>query len=533
MIKHSRRSVLKKSALLTPGAILTRNISPLISQTDSEVHIKVTEKKEIISTAVDSAISAGASYADARLTKNESFYVGDSASPLQQEKMAFGVRALYQGYWGFAAGPVWSQEEAARLGRAAVAQAKANVLGRERITELAPMEITNGHWETPVKDDPFKIDYYELKDFHTALRNFAVSLKHLKNPLIYFVFTRTNKAFGSSMDQFTTQTLYQSSGTIKFQINDLRGGESIGSVDEVSIAGLGFEYFRDRPLRDYLRKAHEESLNDLELPWMPIDPGRYVTLIDQNGVANLLHQSVGKATQVDRVFGFEANAGGTSYITDPENMLNNFKIGSKAFNVYCDRSEVGSAGRVKWDDEGVQPIKYDLVKDGVLANLQTNREGASWIKEHYDNTKQNLRSFGVASSPSALDVQLTHLSDLYLKPVNSSGSRDNLRESVDKGIEFRGTNISLDFQQISGWTQGGRAYQIKNGKRAARYGTAGILFRTPELWNGLVETGGEESVSYFGLESKKGQPEQTFASGVYVPPALFKDMTIIDVTRKA
>ncbi len=511
--------------LLKPGLTIHDAGELLLSDT-------IPNERELISRAIDSAVSAGATYADARLTRNDSFEVVHT-SPNPKQTMSFGVRALYQGYWGFAASPVWSLEEAGRLGLAAVEQAKVNVLGRERVTELAPIDISNGHWKTPIKDDPFNIDFDELLDFFGGISSFILTLKFVTTTNRRAEFFRINKAFGSSQGQFTSQVLYQSSGNISFLLTDKGSGRSSGrDVEEISIAGMGFEYFRDRPLREYIRNAHEDALHDLTLPVKPIEPGRFLTLIDQRGTANLLHQSIGKATEIDRVFGFESNSVGTSYINDPHVMLNTFRVGSSLMNVSCDRSEVGSVGRVKWDDEGVTPIKYDLVKDGVLVNLQTNREGASWIKDHYDNNHQ-LRSFGASHAPSGMDVQLVHQSDLSLIPSVRPLSHKDLRESIDEGIEFQVPRVELDFQQITGWTAGGRVYEIRKGKQVARLANAGMLFRTPELWSNLVQLGGHESMRYFGLHSKKGQPEQTAVSGVYSPPCVVKDITVIDITKKA
>ncbi len=526
---YSRRNLLKSTGAVGMSTLVASK-SELLTAT-AKYPLEAVDRKQIVDAAIEAAVSSGATYADARLTHIGNLRIS-GLSHTRSENMAFGIRALYQGYWGFAASPVWSNEEAVRLGQAAVAQAKANVLGRERITQLAPLEITNGHWEMPIKDDPFSMHLDEIIDFGNGLSSYAISLKFMRTFFHIFEFSRTNKIFGSSLGQYTTQTLYQSSANMGIRVSDSTE-EADGIIEEISPAGLGFEYFRDRPLREYVRICHEEAVQDLKLPRKPIDPGRYNVLIDQSGVGSLLNQSIGSATEIDRVFGFEANSGGTSYITEPETMLNSFKIGSSLLNVFCDRSEPGSVGRVKWDDEGVEPVRYDLVKGGTLINLQTNREGASWIKDHFQSTGQPLKSFGSANAPSALDAQIVHKADMYLRPDQSTLTRDDLREDIDEGIELRIPAVSMDFQQVTGWARGGRAYEISKGKRISRLGNAGMLFRTSELWSNMIRLGGQDSVRYYGLKSSKGQPNQTIASGVYVPPVLFKEMTFIDIKRKA
>ncbi len=530
-MRYSRRHILKNTGIVGVGAIAVPTRGATLARVKN--YIESVDRKAIVNRAIEAAIASGASYADARLSHNEELRVA-RRGPTRTEHMAFGVRALYQGYWGFAASPVWSEVEAARLGAAAVAQAKANVLGRARQVELAPLDVSNGHWETPVKDNPFSIHNDEMVDFNQGLTSYAMSFKFMKGFWFRPKFLRNSKAFGSSLGQFTTQILYQSGAEIDFGLEDKSTGRSAsGKVEEFSPAGLGFEYFRDRPLRELFRIAYEEALEDLKMPLKPIEPGRHNVLIDQSGVGTLLNQSIGAATEVDRVFGFEANTGGTSYINDPHAMIGTLRIGSQLLNVSCDRSEVGSVGRVRWDDEGVQPAKYELVKNGVLTNLQTNREGASWIKDYYQKSGQEFRSFGSANAPSALDVQLVHKADMHLMPDKSSLTRDDLRESMDSGIELRFPNASLDFQQSTGMTTGGRVYEIHKGKRISLLLDAGMLFRTSELWSNMTQIGGESSVKYYGLESSKGQQEQKTTSAVFVPPVMFKEMTFVDVKRKA
>lgn len=533
LVKSSRRNFLKSSGQTLLGSSFLYPGLGFAEDGSSALTCSYPDREKIIKTAVDAAVAAGASYADTRLTHIEEYGVGGT-DPTRRESMAFGVRALYKGYWGFASSPVWSTEEGVRLGQAAVYQARANVLGDPRIADLAPNpDFTNGHWETPIKDDPFQIDYDEMRDFAGGVRQFTVRLKHVKLVWFGMNFIRVNKAFGSSHGQYVTQTLFSSSGHLEFRLEDKSKGLVRKVIlDKLTAAGEGFEYFRDRPLRQYISEAHEEALQDLYLPVRPVDVGRHNVLIDQLGTARLVSHSIGTSAEVDRVLGFEANAGGTSYITDPDSMLGSFKIGSSLLNVSCDRSELGSVGRVKWDDEGVTPVKYDLVKDGILVDLHTNREGATWIGGYMGRTGRKLQSYGCSYAPSALDAPLIHKPDIYMQPDSTPETIKTLRESIESGIELKFPDISMDFQQTTGLSRG-LAYEIRDGKRVALLQNAGMIFRTSELWSNIIAMGGLGSVMRYGLKSEKGQPSQTSYSSVYTPPTIFKEMTFIDVTRKA
>ncbi len=527
----TRRNILSGTALTLASTMLPRSIFGFSGYgVESVAFIEDEKLKQLIQTAIDAATAAGASYADARLTFTQRLSGSDSPRPMRAETMGFGVRALCDGYWGFASTPIWNPIEAARLGHSAAAQAKANVLGNPREADLAPIAgPASGNWVMPVKDDPFAMAYEEISDFMKGLKLFIMGMEDASQPMATCRFLRQDKAFGNTLGQFTTQRLYRSEGSVGWTAGKVLG---VG-LDCLTPAGLGFEHFRDQPLRQYIEEAHAEAKRDLKLPVVPVDVGRYQTLIDARGVATAVSQSIGVATELDRAMGYEANAGGTSYIISPEEMLGTLQIGNPKVNILADRSEAGSVGRVRWDDEGVEPPSFTLIKDGVLANMQTNREASGWIKPHYSKTGQSWSSFGCAYAPDAIDTPLVHSADLHVHVApNSNESLDALRQSIDKGVEWKSPSISMDFQQITGIVRGA-AYEIRNGKRSARIQDAGMLFRTPELWGNLTQLGGDPSVRRFGIYASKGEPSQTGCHSVSAPPAIFKEMTFIDIKRKA
>ncbi|HEU4588165.1 MAG TPA: TldD/PmbA family protein, partial [Gemmatimonadales bacterium] len=79
----------------------------------------------------------------------------------------------------------------------------------------------------------------------------------------------------------------------------------------------------------------------------------------------------------------------------------------------------------------------------------------------------------------------------------------------------------------------GRFYAVKRGKRVAVLNGAGILFRAPELWKGLFGLGGRESAHRFGMAASKGEPAQATYHSVTAVPAAFRQLTLVDVLRKA
>ncbi len=526
-MNFTRRNLLKHSAIMS-GSFAALRLSGIPEHEQLQLSvsdIQDSRLKELIRTAVDAATTAGATYADARLSHLASFFA-TGPSPTMKEHMAFGVRVITDGYWGFAASPVWSTAEAARLGRAAVEQAKANVILEKGSVALAPVtSAESGHWTMPVKDDPFAMAYDEIMDFTSALRWFILRLKFVVSVTSQIEYRRISKAFGSSTGQFTTQQLYHTGGRITLGLRD-EMGSSVGDVlHDISPAGLGFEHLRDQPLRERLLVLHDELMQTLQLPVKNVEVGRYDTLCDAKTVADLVSKTLGRPTEIDTALGFEANAGGVGFI-DPIDMLGSYRVGSPLLNVSGDRSAGGSVGRVHWDDEGVRPAKVDLIRDGVVVNMQCNREGAALISDHFQRTGQVTQSHGCAYTPTAMDVPMVRNMDLTIRPDARSTTLDSLRSDIQKGVELQAPYIDVDFQCVTGLTYG-TMFEIKNGKRVARYTDASLIFRTPELWNNLIGLGGTTSVKRFGVDSWKGQPIQIAPASVFAVPAAFKELTVM------
>ncbi len=564
MTMISRRTLLRGTAGTLAGAMLTR---PAAAQTGyAGIPGEVSEFQELpsaqderlktlVTTAIDAARSAGATYSDARLTFTQEMMCdtdGIRDKRLggwmmdRRETLAFGVRAQCEGYWGFASSPIWTKDEAARLGRMAVNSAKANLLAKPRDIEMAPNpHATSGDWSMQVKEDPFAMNPEEIYDYLRGVNAYVASLSsdYRLSDLSSLVdakttFFRQRKAFGSSDGQFQTQRLHRTGGAFIILAQDWPhhgGANAGGDLPQFNIAGAaqGFELFRHPNIRDWCRQLYEELAEERFLPWIPVDVGRYNCLIHPNGIAPILMKSVGLATEIDRVMGFEANTTGTSYMIDPNEELGSLKIGSPLMNVTATRSSPGRLTHVKWDDEGVEPRDFAVVKNGIITNLHSNREGTGWMKGYLDRTGQPFLSHGNTYAMDAFDPQTIHPADLIL---HTDPDRDTtltqLREQMEDGVEFKTGSGEMDFQQATG-TMRGNAFKVKKGKRVARILGAGILFRTSELWKNLQVLGGPGSVLSIGTVEPKSNPFKVTYSSVDTPPALFKEISLINPMQKA
>jgi TldD protein len=532
----TRRDLLK--AGLSAGALLAVP-RPLLARFGPHWEpvppIRDPRVKALALRGVEAARAAGAAYADVRLTHTRTRLFGLRVTDIKDaEEVVVGVRALVNGYWGFASSPVWDVEEMARLGREAVHQAKVNALGQTRVVELAPAPpVADGHWVTPVEIDPFEVSPLEISDYVSGLYVFVRRFPHFTlGTVVPYQCWVQEKAFASSEGSYCTQRLYRSEGNLNVIYVPEPQSMLGGWVDTLTPAGVGWELYKGQPIREQLRQVMEELKEDWKLPEKPVEVGRYDAACDAWTVAQLLDNTLGTATQLDRALGYEANASGTSYLTDPFAMVGSYAAAAPAITLTANRSEPGGAATVAWDDEGVKPDELTLVKDGVLADFQTTRESAGWLKEYYGKRGTALRSHGCANAPSALEAPLGHTPNLALAQGREKRDFDALVAQVGTGLAIKSGAVDIDFQGASGLGTG-KFYEVKRGKRVARIAGAAFLFRATELWKGLTALGGGASVRRYGTTASKGEPAQQTYHSVTAPPAVFKQLTVIDAMRKA
>src|SRR4026209_2398615 len=112
----------------------------------------------------------------------------------------------------------------------------------------------------------------------------------------------------------------------------------------------------------------------------PIGMGLKDLVLTPSHAMLTIHEIVAHATELDRVLGYEANYAGTSFVKLSD--VGKLKYGSKHLNVYADKTSRG-LGTVGFDDDGVKTMRWDIIKEGTLVGLQTNRETAHYMGENF------------------------------------------------------------------------------------------------------------------------------------------------------
>jgi TldD protein len=503
--------------------------------------------------AVEAAQTAGAHYADARVTRivHHNYGFGGFVSGTfvsDSEVVGVGVRALVNGYWGFAASPLRDADEAVRLARGAVAQAKVNARGTPRAVDLGTVPVATGNWTTPVAIDPFTVPIEEKLDrigsWFDVATQYNVEIAWIPSRLD---FVRQERVMASSNGMLVTQTCYETGGKIVLMIGNYQSKHPEVTLKGLEMTGCGWELFDAAHIPEQMATALDlsKATEALQRSAKPVDVGRYTLVCDGATMASMLEQTVGIATQLDRALGYEADAGGTSFIDDPLAMVGHLQVGSSLVTITGNRNAAGQLATVRWDDEGVVPESFPLVQHGVLVDFQTTREQAAWLAPYYQRQGQPVRSHGCAAAEDGLSITLQHMPNLALPPSATGGDIDALVAGVKDGVWIEGGTASVDFQARTGVLRG-TMRKITNGRLDHPINGGAVLFNTIDFWKNVTAIGGAATTAtlatsqYQGLlggfvtpPTAKGQPPQMTSHSTQAVAATIANQPLIDLARKA
>jgi TldD protein len=493
---------------------------------------------ELAQRALDAARSAGAEYADVRISAGRTQSISTRERRVQgisdTETAGFGVRALAGGAWGFAASSAVTADEVVRVARQAVAQARANRAAQLRPVQLAPYEPGKGTWRSPARVDPFDVPLEEKVELLLAANAAALQVRGARFVSSGMFFLRDEKTYANTDGAQTVQTIYRTRPTMTVTAvsSDMSDFQSRESTD-VQPMQRGYEYVRDSQLVENAPRWAEEAVQKLSA--RSVEVGRYDLVLHPTHLWLTIHEAIAHPTELDRAYGYEANYAGTSFVAPPEQMLGKLKYGPEFMNVQGDRSQEGSLAAIGWDDDGVRPQDYLIIKNGVLNDYQTTREQALWLDWWYRQQGRETRSHGCSYAQSWADVQFQRMPNVSLLPGEQDLSWEDLIAATDRGIAIVGDgSFSIDQQRYNAQFGGQLFYEVRGGKITGMLKDVAYQMRTPEFWNAMDMIGGQRSYMLGGsFGDGKGQPSQSNSVSHGCPPTRHRGINVINTGRQA
>ena len=468
--------------------------------------------------ALDTASSRGADYADIRFENVRSERIearnGVVATLSDTSSRGYGIRALVDGAWGFAASSDISDAGVDRAAARAVEIARAGAAVTRKRIGTAPDKAYTDTFATPMRRDPHDVPLGErvalLLDAEKALH---VSPKISVGRAWMDLWT-TDKFFYSSIGSNIEQRVRQTgSGLQALAVGEGDAQTRTYPGDIGLYKAGGWEIIEQAQLGANAQRIAEEAVALLTAPQCP--SGTLDIILGGSQVSLQIHESCGHPAELDRVMGWEANFSGVSFLEVDQ--LDKLRYGSDIVTIVIDNTIPEGFATVAYDDEGTKSTVSDIIRNGLLVGYEMSndtarligRESNACVRAQSWEFVPMIRMCNLNLLPG--DVPFEHLFDdvkdgIYMES-NRSWSIDDHRLNFQFGCEI-------------GW-------EVKNGKRGRMLKNPTYAGMTPRFWNSCDAIADENSWVAWGTPNcGKGEPMQTGRTAQCASPARFRNVQV-------
>ncbi len=475
---------------------------------------------DVASAAVEGALAAGATYADARGmilgTEHLSATDGILEQVARSQSAGVGVRALVGSSWGFFAVPEPSDAQARNAGEQAAAIARASAMVPGPPLELSDVHVHQAHWDSAWTEHPASVSLAEKGDLLVDVTNEMANVAGVSVADAFMVAWDTEKWFVSSQGHRISQHLVECGVAMSATAVGERETQrrSFGGVGG-QFGTRGYELIREADLPGNARRIAEEAVELLQAP--ECEPGTVDLILGSEQLALQIHESVGHAIELDRILGWEAAFAGTSFLDLAQ--LRTLRYGSELMNITADATLPGALGSFGYDDEGTPAQRVDIVKDGLWVGVLSGRDSAAIA---------GLPPGGMVRSDGYGRIPMVRMTNVGLTPGTST--LDDMIAATDDGI-YMETNRSwsIDDKRLNFQFGCEMGREIKNGTLGRMVRNPTYTGITPRFWGSLDMLGGGkpgEWIFWGTPNCGKGQPEQVGHTGHPSVPARFKAVRV-------
>ncbi len=475
--------------------------------------------EELTRLAVESAISVGASYADARGVDSRSERVrvknGSVEALSDSRSRGLGVRVIADGAWGFAGCAEPSERAAREAADRAVELARAAAGTVDEPVELAEVEPAVGSAATEVAIDPDDVPLDDrlalLMECDRLMRaeGVEVAVGHVS-------VLRSSKHFSSSEGASIRQERVETGGGLEATAVGDCGAcrRSYPSSHGGQVMARGWEVIDELDMTSHAGRTAAEARQLVDAPECP--SGVRDVILAGGQLALQLHESCGHPIELDRVLGTEASFAGTSFLTPDK--LGSFRYGSDVVNITADATIPGGLGSFAWDDEGVPAQRSWIVRSGIFTGYLTSRETAAQLG--FERSNGCMRADGWGRMP------LIRMTNINLEPGEQS--REAIIASTERGILMEDNlSWSIDDRRLNFQFGCEIGWLIEDGEIAGMVRQPGYTGITPRFWRSCDAVADAETWRVWGVPNcGKGEPMQTARVGHGVSAARFRDVQV-------
>ncbi|MHB8483669.1 MAG: TldD/PmbA family protein [Nitrospiria bacterium] len=470
-------------------------------------------------------------YTDVRLIpshEEESILVrnGEIHELAHSRKSGFGIRILKTGAWGFASSSRLDETEIEEMFEKAVSLARASsIMQRNPVRLYQVPVIVKGFFKTPVLKDPFKD--VSLQEKISKLLELDSLMKQSSSKVnvreANMTFTKINKIFINSEGSFIEQELVESGAGMEVIV--VSGAEvqrrSYPNSFRGNMGTAGYEFIESLHLENHAVRIGEEAEALLYADPCPEGDKDLILMPDQ--LCLQIHESIGHAIELDRIFGSELTYAGGSFLSGHLKEIGTFRYGSPLVNIISDATLKEGLGSFGYDDEAVAAQKTDIIREGVWVGLLSSRETSQEFREI---TGKSIVPNGCMRASHSNRVPLIRMTNLVMEP--GKGSLNELLSETRDGILME-TNVSWSIDDLrKNFSFGAEiGWEIKDGKKTRMLKNPFYTGVTVEFWNSCdAVCGPSEWKSYGTPNCGKGIPGQAMHVGHGASPARFKKVRV-------
>lgn len=459
-----------------------------------------------------------AEYADLRFVEVERARIRTKKGALEEQKETFsrgvGFRVLKHGAFGFSATGDLSENSLTSHLRQAEKMAREFSKIRHSEIKLTPRKPVQERWKMPVGKEPWGLSLKEKIGPLLEAEKKMLREPHIDSASSFLDFTRKRIVFISSEGSWIEQTLYRTGGWIYGET--WRGREKIrrswpgpsGCYRAQGYEAIeGFNFISEA---DRLAEELKELRQSPEAP-----AGEYTLILKGSVLALQLHETFGHASESDRVYGYEDNFGGRTFLNP--GLLGGFPVASSAVNLVSDsrfESGLGGTGSFQYDDEGMPAQKTEILKRGIFSAYQTSRETSFFLNQPASNAHMvaedwshypliRMTNFSLLPGKSSLEEMIAETEEGYLLDNELSWSIDEMRLDFQIGAEA--------------------GYRIRDGKIEGLVRFPVYHGNTLDFWKSCDRVGSGEEWQFWGFpDCGKGGPYQEAFTGHGLSPARFQ-----------
>lgn len=462
---------------------------------------------------------SGAEYADIRLVDTLTERIQTENQKVigieNNRSRGVGIRVIVDGSLGFASGQ--DTENLQATAERALRIAKASRQLQKEAIALAPKEVVEDHYQTPIKTDPFKVPLEFKVDYLLKCEKAMATSCELSKTSGSMTFQLQDKIYADSEGSYITQTLYESGAGIQAYATfdgDTQVRSYPNSFDGNHGTG-GYEFIEAMDMLTYAPQIALQAFNLVRAEACP--SGLFDLIIDPDQMQLQIHESIGHPIELDRIFGSELAFAGGSFVT-PEMAKTDYRYGSDHVTVVSDAIMATGLGTYGYDDDGVKACSTVIIDKGILKNVIGSRDTAIKIGQVSNGTN---RADGWSNLP------IVRMNNISLLP--GEFELFELIEGIQDGLYLKtNKSWSIDDMRVNFQFATEIAYEIKDGKMTGKiYKNPVYSGITPEFWASCDGVANDRYFKILGTPNcGKGQPMQVAHVAHGSSPARFRQVKV-------